>query len=138
MYQCPAGCLQRLVAAPIEEIALAGGEEAFDAMACVHFQHVAADHTLRGALLPDSERSGHDIVGRAEMGADAAALGAKLLQLVRGQEAAQTFRNGLRFGARLMLVAVPQSATGDRKVLVRYRYMPETAVGQAGFRSMDE
>ena len=53
------------------------------------------------------------------MGADAAALGAKLLQLMRGQEAVQTFRNGLRFGVRLMLVAVPQSATGDRKVFVR-------------------
>src|SRR6266481_1349901 len=138
MYQCPARCLQRLVAAPIEEIALAGGEEAFDAMTCVHFQHVAADHTLRGAPLPDGERSGRDIVGRAEMGADAAALGAKLLQLMRGQEAVQTFRNGLRFGVRLMLVAVPQSATGDRKVFVRRRYMHKTAVRQAGFRSMDD
>jgi len=47
-------------------------------MACVDFQHVAADHTLRGAPLPDGERSGHDIVGGAEMGADCGgALGAK-------------------------------------------------------------
>src|ERR1700674_1722616 len=119
MYQCPARCLQRLVAGPIEEIALAGGEEAFDAMACVDFQHVAAHHTLRGAPLPDGERSGRDIVGGAEMGADAAALGAKLLQLMRGQEAVQTLRNGLRFGARSMPVAVPQGATGDGKVFVR-------------------
>src|SRR6266480_867692 len=95
MYQGPARCLQRLVAGSIEEIALAGGEEAFDAMACVHFQHVAADHTLRGAPLADGERSGHDIVRTAEMVADAAALGAKLLQLMRGQKAVQTFRNGL-------------------------------------------
>ena len=63
MDQCPARCLQWFIAGPIEEIALAGGEEAFDAMACVDFQHVAADHTLRGAPLPDGERSGHDIVG---------------------------------------------------------------------------
>src|SRR6266436_3445655 len=107
-------------------------------MACVDFQHVAADHTLRGAPLPDGERSGHDIVGGAEMGADAAAFGAKLLQLMRGQEDVQTFRNGLRFGARLMPVAVPQSATGDRKAFVRRRYMYKTTVGQAGFRGMDE
>src|SRR5260370_27233374 len=74
MYQCPARCLQRLVAGLIEKIALAGGKEAFDAMACVHFQHVTADHTRRGAPLPNGERSGQDIVGRAEMGADTAAL----------------------------------------------------------------
>ena len=41
------------------------------------------------------------------MGADAAALCAKLLQLMRRKEAVQTFRNGLRFGARLMQVVVP-------------------------------
>ena len=70
--------------------------------------------------------------------ADTAALGAKLLQLMRGQEAVQTLRNGSRFGVRLMLVAVPQSATGDRKVFVQRRYMHKTAVRQAGFRSMDE
>src|ERR1700719_763376 len=104
MYQRPTRCLQRLVAGPIEEIALAGGGEAFHATACVHFQHVAADHTLRGAPLPDGESSGHDIVGRAEMGADTAALGTKLLQLMCGQEAVQTFRYGSRFGVRLMLV----------------------------------
>ncbi len=107
-------------------------------MACVHFQQVAADHTLRGAPLPDGERSGQDIVGGAEMGADAAALRAKLLQLMRGQEAIHTFRNGLRFGGRLMLLAVPQSATGHRKALVGRRYMHKTAIGQPGFRSMDE
>jgi hypothetical protein len=38
------------------------------------------------------------IVGRAEMGTDTTALRAKLLQLMRGQEAVQAFRNGLRFG----------------------------------------
>src|SRR5260221_947035 len=138
MYQCPARCLQRLVAATVEEIALAGGEEAFDAMACVQFQHGAADHSLRGARLPDGERRGQDIVGGAEMGTDAAALGAKMLQLMRGQETVQTFRNGLRFGARSMLVAVPQVAAGDRKLFVAHRYMRKAAVGQAGFRSMDE
>jgi hypothetical protein len=53
-------------------------------MAGVDFQHVAADRTLRGAPLPDGERSGHDIVRGAEMSADAAALGAKLFQLMRG------------------------------------------------------
>src|SRR5208337_4682044 len=105
MYQCPARCLQRLVAGMIEEIALAGREETFHGMAGVYFQHVAADHTMRSAPLADGERSRHDIVRRAEMGADAAALGAKLLQLVRRKEAVQTFRNGLRFGARLMQVA---------------------------------
>src|SRR6266436_9929854 len=126
MDQCPARCLQWFIAGPIEEIALAGGEKAFDAVACVDFQDVAADHTLRGAPLPDGERSGHDIVGRAEMRADAAALGAKLLQLMRGQEAVQTFRNGSRFGVRWRLVAVPQSATDDRKVFVRRRNMYKT------------
>src|SRR6516164_2164274 len=138
MYQCPARCLQWLVPGSIQEIALAGGEEAFDAMACVHFQHVAADNTLRGAPLPDSECSGHDIIGRSEIPADAAALGAKLLQLVRGQEALQTFHNSLRFGVQLMLVAVPQSAASDRKMPVRCRYMNKTTVGQAGFRGVDE
>src|SRR6478672_7498852 len=138
MYQCPARCLQWFVAGSIEEIALAGREEAFDAMACVQFEHVAADHTLFGAPLPDGERSGHDIVGRAEMRADAAALGAKLLQLMRGQEAVQTFRNGSCFGVRLRLVAVPQTATDDRKVFVRRRNMYKTTIGQVGFRSLDE
>src|SRR5271166_1368346 len=138
MYQCPARCLQWLIAGSIEEIALAGGEEAFDAMACVHFEHVAADHTLLGTPLPDGERSGHDVFGRAEMRADAAALGAKLLQLMRGQEAVQTFRDGSRFGARLRLVAVPQSATDHRKVFVRRRNMYKTTIGQVGFRGMDE
>src|SRR5271169_4712696 len=99
MYQSPTRCLQRLVPSAIEEIALAGGKEAFDAMPCVHFQHVAADDSLRGAPLPNGERSGHDIVRRAEMGADATALGAKLLQLMRGQKAIQTFRHGSCFGA---------------------------------------
>src|SRR5260370_31545512 len=136
MDQCPARCLQWFIAGPIEEIALAGGDEAFDAMACVDFQHVAADHTLRGAPLPDGERSGHDIVGGTEMGADAAAFGAKLLQLMRGQEDVQTFRNGLRFGARLMPVAVPQNTAGDRKGFVGSLYMCKTAIGQAGFRVM--
>src|ERR1700732_4884593 len=121
MYQCPARCLQWFVAGSIEEIALAGGEEAFDAMACVQFEQVAAEHTLLGAPLPDGERSGNDVVGRAEMRADAAALGAKLLQLMRGQEAVQTFRNGSRFGVRLRLVAGPQTATADRQVFVRRR-----------------
>src|SRR5271166_784540 len=130
MYQCPARCLQWLIAGSIEEIALAGGEEAFDAMACVQFEHVAADHTLLGAPLPDGERSGHDIVGRAEMRADATALGAKLLQLMRGQEPVRTFRNGSRFRVRSRLVAVPQGATGDRKVFVRRRNMCKTSVGQ--------
>src|SRR5260370_19677994 len=130
MDQCPARCLQWFIAGAIEEIALAGGEEAFDAMACVDFQHVAADHTLRGAPLPDGERSGHDIVGGAEMGADAAALGAKLLQLMRGQEAAQPFRNSLRFGGRLTLVATSQRATGDRKASLMRGYMTKQPVGQ--------
>ena len=67
-------------------------------MACVQFQNVAADHTLRGAPLPDGKRSGHYIVGRAKMGTDTAALSAKLLQLMRRQEAVQAFRNGSRFG----------------------------------------
>ena len=53
---------------------------------------------ILGHGLPDGKRSGHYIVGRAEMGTDTAALRAKLLQLMRGQEAVQAFRNGLRFG----------------------------------------
>src|ERR1700732_13300 len=138
MYQCPARCLQWFVAGSIEEIAAAAGEEAFDAMACVQFEQVAAEHPLLGAPLPDGERSGNDVVGRSELRADAAALGAKLLQLTRGQEAVQTFRNGSRFGVRLRLVAVPQTATADRKMFVRRRNVYKTTIGQVGFRGMDE
>src|ERR1700719_3322704 len=138
MHQCPTRCQQRLVARAIEEIALAGREKAFHAMACVDFQDEDADYAMGGAPLPDGERSGHDIVSRAEMGADAAALGAKLLQLMRRKESVQTFRNGASFGARLMPVAVPRGAAGDGKAFVRCQYMRKTTVGQTGFRSMDE
>src|ERR1700758_2108332 len=105
MCQCPAGGLQRLVTGPIEKIALAGGIEGLDAMARVHFQQVAADNALRGAPLPNGERGGQDIVGGAEMGADSAALGTKLFELMHGQEAGETPRNYFCFGVRLMLVA---------------------------------
>jgi cytochrome oxidase assembly protein ShyY1 len=37
-----------------------------------------------------------------------------------------------------MLVAAPKGAAGDRKVFVQRGYVSKTAVGQPGFRGMDE
>ena len=47
--------------------------------------------------LTNRKRNGRDIVGRTEMGTDAATLGAKLLQLALGQETAEAYCDGLRF-----------------------------------------
>src|SRR5262249_23629147 len=82
MDQCPACCRQRLViVGAIEEIALAGRTEALSPVARVYLQHVATDDSVRGAPLANGQRDGRDIAGGAKMGADSAALGAKLLQL---------------------------------------------------------
>jgi hypothetical protein len=99
MQQRPARRLQRLVnVGPIQEIALAGGDEALEAMASVHFQQVSAENATRGAPLANGERGDCNIIGGAEIGADSAPLGAKLFQLMFGKEAEQTSGNGLRFG----------------------------------------
>src|SRR6516165_7966639 len=103
MDQCPACCPQRLViVGAIEEIALAGRTEALSPVARVYLQHVATDDSVRGAPLANGQRDGGDIAGGAKMGADSAALGAKLLQLMFGQEADQTSYDRLRIGVRIM------------------------------------
>src|SRR5215472_10353479 len=99
MNQCPACCSQRLVTvSAIEEIALTGRTEALGSMVRVYLQHVATDYSARGAPVTNGQCNGCDIVGGAEIGADAAALGTKLLQLMFGQEADQTPDDRLRIG----------------------------------------
>lgn len=81
----------------IQEIAFARGKQAFNPVVQVQFEEIAADDAPRGFPLPDGKRRSPNIVRRAEMRADAATLGAKLLQLARRQEVEHTPVDGAGF-----------------------------------------
>src|SRR5262249_53002300 len=97
-------------------------------VARVYLQHVATDDSVRGAPLANGQRDGRDIAGGAKMGADSAALGAKLLQLMFGQEADHTSDDRLRIGVRIMHIAIPDSCAGDREPIVRGGHVGEAVV----------
>ena len=72
------------------------GKRTPDTMACVNFQHITADQTMNRPSLTNRKRNGRDIIGRTEMGTDAATLGTKLFHLALGQEPAEASCDGPR------------------------------------------
>src|SRR5260370_41059822 len=114
MDQCPARRQQwRLAIGGSEEIALAGKNEGLDAVAGVQLQHVAADDAARRSPLGNRQRAGGDVGGGAEMGADTAPFGPKMLQLTLRPEADQAAGDRARRGSRLPQVAALQRQPGD-------------------------
>jgi hypothetical protein len=63
-----------------------------------------------------------------------------MFQLALGQKTTEAFPDGPRFEGRwrpVILRQIPPDGR-DRKMLVRYGDMRQTAIGQAGFRRIDE
>src|SRR5438309_2189365 len=135
MNQCPARCTQRLaIICMVEEIALACGIEALGPMAGIQLQYVATENSAGSPPLANGQRSSCNIIGGAEMRADAAALGAKLTQLLLRQEPDETIKDGLHLRAGSVHIALLDHSSRGMKAIVPHRNVGQAMLDEAVLR----
>src|SRR5260370_32600076 len=107
-------------------------------MAVIKRHHVATDNSAVSPRLAKGQRSSCNIIGRAEMRADAAALGAKLTQLLLRQEPDETIKDGLHLRAGSVHIALLNRSPRGRKAIVPHRNVGQAMLDEAVLRRRDE